>query len=175
MKIKNLLILAFCCFNAQQSLAQLQDRGPRTANPTHPRFAFENILRAEKEKTEILLNEIKRLKTPALKKSVFSNLGLEGFVSRERPRDPRCDDDDNNAACAQNCSARFSDGSCYSYGTDYCGPRAACSAHCTARFSDGNCYSYSADFCGPDAVCSPNCTARFSDGKCYSYGPDLCF
>lgn len=84
-------------------------------------------------------------------------------------------DDDPGQSCALNCRGRRSDGTCYSYDNDYCGPDANCAANCVGRRSDGTCYSYDGDFCGPNAICSPNCLGRRSDGTCYSYGPDMCF
>ena len=77
--------------------------------------------------------------------------------------------------CVQNCTARYSDGSCREYGADYCGRDPVCTPYCTARYSDGSCREYSADRCGERPLtCAQNCTARYSAGTCREYGPDHC-
>jgi hypothetical protein len=105
--------------------------------------------------------------------------------------------------CVRNCTARYSDGSCRTYGADYCAPGATCvpnvisrysdgsareygpdfcaagpaecKSRCTARYSDGSCRTYAADICGPPgAGCVPRCTDRYSDGSCRNYGEDFC-
>jgi hypothetical protein len=52
-----------------------------------------------------------------------------------------------------------------------------CVQNCTWRSSlDGSCNTYGADFCGENAVCVENCTWRSNlDGSCNTYGPDLCY
>jgi hypothetical protein len=106
--------------------------------------------------------------------------------------------------CVRNCTARYNDGTCRTYGPDYCGRRPVCVANCTARYNndgtcrtygpdvcgeqplscvvrctarynnDGTCRSYGADHCGTDAYCRVNCISRYSDGTCREYGPDVC-
>lgn len=79
-------------------------------------------------------------------------------------------------SCIARCAARYSNGSCYQYGQDYCGVQPACTQYCTARYSNGSCYQYGQDICNNDGgvSCVPNCTARYSNGQCYEYGPDIC-
>lgn len=83
----------------------------------------------------------------------------------------------NNPApvtCVRNCLARYSDGKCSSYGSDFCAPQAACASNCVARYSDGTCSQYTRDFCGSNAHCIPQCLARYSDGTCSRFGADVC-
>lgn len=79
--------------------------------------------------------------------------------------------------CVPYCTARYSDGSCRTYGADFCGRDPVCIPQCEARYSDGSCRTYSADFCGEggDRIsCVSQCTSRYSDGSCRTYGPDVC-
>ncbi len=85
------------------------------------------------------------------------------------------DDDDSRTTCVPQCNVRYSDGSCGSYGSDFCAPDASCSPQCNVRYSDGSCGSYGSDFCGSNASCSENCNVRYSDGSCGSYGSDICY
>jgi hypothetical protein len=78
-------------------------------------------------------------------------------------------------ACARNCEARWSDGTCREYGEDYCGPYAACAAQCVARWSDGSCRDWGADYCGPHASCDSYCAEHWSDGSCRDWGADRCW
>jgi hypothetical protein len=50
-----------------------------------------------------------------------------------------------------------------------------CVPNCRSRYSNGTCGSYASDFCGPEANCSPNCISRYSNGTCGSYGADICY
>lgn len=100
--------------------------------------------------------------------------GRNGLLDFEAHRRHDCDDDPEQS-CAPRCNSRWSDGSCSSWGSDYCGPDAQCAAKCNSRWSDGSCSSWGADYCGPGAVCSPNCLSRWSDGSCSSWGEDVCF
>ena len=77
--------------------------------------------------------------------------------------------------CVPKCMARYSDGSCRTFGPDFCGAGATCVATVTSRYSDGSPKDYGPDFCnaGP-AVCGVQCTERYSDGSCKTYGPDVC-
>ena len=76
--------------------------------------------------------------------------------------------------CVLDCISRFADGSCASYGRDYCAPNAICAKDCNSRFADGSCATYGPDFCGENVSCTADCTSRFGDGSCASYGPDNC-
>jgi len=44
-------------------------------------------------------------------------------------------------------------------------------ANCEARWSDGSCRTWGADQRG---TCYPNCEARWSDGTCRTWGADIC-
>jgi hypothetical protein len=80
-----------------------------------------------------------------------------------------------NPVCVQNCTARFNDGTCRTFGGDVCGERPLnCAVNCTARFIDGSCRSFGPDHCGRNATCRVNCTARYPDGTCREYGADVC-
>ncbi len=77
--------------------------------------------------------------------------------------------------CVLNCTARYSDGSCRTYGPDFCGRRPVCLPNCSARYSDGTCREFGADACGEQPLnCAEHCTARYSDGTCRTFGPDHC-
>ena len=70
----------------------------------------------------------------------------------------RCDDDDDD------------DNDHGHHKPDY-----SCIPNCTARWGDGSCRSYGSDFCGESPTCVENCTARWGDGSCRSYGADVCY
>jgi hypothetical protein len=191
-------LLAACCILVAAVAAQAE---PITAD----------VLRASEEKIQSLLQEIKTLKAeveaPAstANPNFVRNLLDQAAAPMHRP--PECDDDNgpgpgNPPSCVRKCNSRYSDGTCASYGQDYCAPRAVCVPKCNSRYSDGTCASYGADLCGsgrftcvvkcnsrysdgtcasygddhcgPRATCLVNCTARYSDGTCASYGPDIC-
>jgi len=87
---------------------------------------------------------------PTLAKS----LNLKTFASRVN-----CDDDDvppprpgngghhNDNTCVPYCDARWSDGTCRTWGSDKCGHNIDCSPYCDARWSDGTCRTWGADVC----------------------------
>ena len=80
-----------------------------------------------------------------------------------------------NPTCVERCVERRSDGSCRTWGADLCGEQAiTCVLNCRERRSDGTCRTYGSDHCGPWAECSPNCTERRSDGTCRTWGADVC-
>lgn len=132
----------------------------------------EDVLRAANENNQRLLQVIRELK--GNKESASSQWSLFSSTSTFSSRN-HCDDEDDNKTCVPNCRSRYSNGSCASYGSDYCGRNASCTENCTSRYSNGTCASYSADYCGDNVSCSPNCTARYSNGECASYGPDSCY
>lgn len=83
--------------------------------------------------------------------------------------------DGGQTDCVLNCTARYSDGSCRTYGADYCGRDPVCLPHCMARYVDGSCRTFGTDLCGERPLnCVENCTSRYIDGSCRSYGPDYC-
>lgn len=83
--------------------------------------------------------------------------------------------DGGEVDCVLNCTARYSDGTCRTYGPDYCGRSPVCVQNCTARYSDGTCRTFGADVCGEQPLnCAQNCTARYIDGTCRTYGADHC-
>ena len=88
---------------------------------------------------------------------------------------PDHDHDDDHKSCVPHCTFRSSNGSCVTYGSDFCAPNAACAQNCTFRGSNGACVTYGEDYCGSGASCSPNCTFRSSSGDCVTYGPDTCY
>jgi hypothetical protein len=134
----------------------------------------EDTLRATDEKVKLLVSEITRLKSNIKPNSAFQNILQNEMASESKPGcEP--DNDKDKYRCAKNCTLRFSDGSCGSYGADYCGPEARCAKNCTLRYSDGSCGNYAADYCGRSASCAVNCTLRYSDGSCGSYGADICY
>jgi hypothetical protein len=86
-----------------------------------------------------------------------------------------CDVGPGPGNCVQNCVERYSNGTCRSYGADFCGRNPVCVERCTERYSNGTCRSYGADACqeGPYS-CTERCTERYSNGTCRTYGPDYC-
>lgn len=77
--------------------------------------------------------------------------------------------------CVLNCTQRYSDGTCRTYGPDYCARDAKCVSQCKSRYSDGSCREYDADFCGAGPItCVQQCISRYSDGSCREYGADVC-
>ncbi len=87
----------------------------------------------------------------------------------------RCDEPDQEPTqCVPHCISRYSNETCASYGSDFCGPNAQCAENCISRYSNGTCASYGSDNCGPFASCSENCISRYSNGTCASYGSDIC-
>ncbi len=83
--------------------------------------------------------------------------------------------DGGQETCVLNCTAHYSDGTCRTYGPDYCGRHPVCVANCSARYTDGTCRTYDADACGEQPLnCVANCTARYTDGSCRDYGADHC-
>jgi hypothetical protein len=78
--------------------------------------------------------------------------------------------------CIENCIERRStDGTCRNYGADHCSDEPiSCAMNCTDRRSDGTCRTWGRDFCGPWAECRPNCIERRSDGTCRTFGSDVC-
>lgn len=167
------------------------------------------VQKAADENVNKLLAEIKRLKSKSSegtaekpKNTASMNINYMDILLDKEPHHNRCDDDDRSPTCAANCTYRYANGSCASYGSDFCAPKASCaakctsrytngecasygadlcgsemncSAHCIVRYTDGQCASYTADFCGPEANCSLNCTRRYSSGECASYGSDICY
>ncbi len=108
------------------------------------------VQRAADENIQMLINQIRELKAKDGAKSAFGQVDFAANLSvfkRDRPRHCDPDDDDDKYECVQ---------------------------QCTGRYSDGTCYTYGPDFCGPNANCTENCQGRYSDGKCYTYGPDIC-
>jgi uncharacterized protein YlzI (FlbEa/FlbD family) len=103
---------------------------------------------------------------PDLALAITRDCGSEG------PSQPP--DEEPSHSCVPHCTFRLSNGSCASYGNDFCGHDVACVPHCTFRLSNGNCASYGDDYCGSDVSCSPNCTFRLSNGDCANYGDDTC-
>jgi len=80
-----------------------------------------------------------------------------------------------NPNCVENCTDRRSDGSCRTYGGDICVEGSySCVLNCVDRRSDGTCRTYGADHCATWASCTENCIDRRSDGTCRTYGPDRC-
>lgn len=80
-----------------------------------------------------------------------------------------------DATCVSQCKRRYSDGSCREYDADFCGEGSiTCARQCLRRYSDGSCREYAADVCGRNASCVPNCIERWSDGSCREYGADRC-
>jgi hypothetical protein len=78
-------------------------------------------------------------------------------------------------SCAKNCTRRYSDGSCETYGQDFCGRNPHCIETCETRYSDGSCQTYGADLCQDGNItCVRQCTRRYSDGSCETYGQDFC-
>ena len=154
LKIGLAIIAAFFCLNAQ------------AAPSNESKLAA--VQRANQERVNMLLEEIQKLKAPARAQSGFDRL-----FAMPSMRHDDCEPD--NKTCVPNCTYRYSNGQCGSYGADYCGPKASCAVNCTYRYSNGQCGSYGPDFCGPDAACSENCTYRYSNGQCGSYGPDVCY
>src|SRR5262245_47662595 len=47
-----------------------------------------------------------------------------------------------SVTCVRRCNSRYSDGSCASWGEDYCGSHATCVQRCVSRYSDGSCASW---------------------------------
>jgi hypothetical protein len=76
--------------------------------------------------------------------------------------------------CVPHCDARGIDGSCISYGTDFCAPLANCVQQCLARDITGVCLSWGADFCGTNVTCAQNCGDRDVTGACLSWEADSC-
>lgn len=102
-------------------------------------IANEDQQRASSETIEALRTEIIELKLAGL--------------SVDKQRDPRCDEDNRRpprrdpVSCVSNCTWRNVDGSCLSYGADFCGVNPSCTPNCTWRNVDGSCLSYGADIC----------------------------
>jgi len=149
-----------------------------TALDTQVRVLSEK-LRAEKAKSSVPATaaSAQLLKTsPALLQLQILNPDLASAVAKdcgsEGPIQPP--PEEPTQSCVPNCTFRLSNGSCASYGSDFCAHEASCSENCTFRLSNGSCASYAPDYCGSDTSCSPNCTFRLSDGSCASYGPDVC-
>jgi hypothetical protein len=77
--------------------------------------------------------------------------------------------------CVTKCLQRFSNGQCRSYASDVCGTKPlSCVVRCVERFSTGECKSFGEDYCGPNPQCSTRCTARRPNGECREYGADAC-
>lgn len=131
----------------------------------------EDVLRAANENNQRLIQEIRDLKEG--KKAAKSEWSL--FTSAPSSSGRHCEEEDDKQTCVPKCSVRYSNGSCASYGADYCGKNASCAENCTVRYSNGTCASYGADYCGDNVSCSENCTVRYSNGECASYGPDSCY
>lgn len=135
---------------------------------------LENSLRASKEKVDFLIDEIQRLKSASNNQTGGASMVQtfsEAFTVMHLP--PDCDPN-SSQACVPNCVSRGSNGTCYSYGSDFCAPHAACAPNCISRGSNGTCYSYSSDFCGSNANCAEKCISRGSNGTCYNYTADHC-
>jgi hypothetical protein len=49
-----------------------------------------------------------------------------------------------------------------------------CVSNCTYRYANGMCGTYGPDHCAPNARCVENCTYRYANGMCGTYGPDSC-
>lgn len=82
---------------------------------------------------------------------------------------------DATPECVPRCEARYTDGSCRTYGADYCGREPVCVPSCTSRHVDGSCRTYGVDHCGEGRqACVPRCLARHLDGSCRTYGRDVC-
>jgi hypothetical protein len=129
----------------------------------------EDVFRAAKENNARLIQTIRQLKENT-KVTIFEQ-SLSGTTSPRR----HCNDDDDRQSCVRKCNSRYSNGSCASYDSDYCGPNASCVENCVSRYSNGTCASYDADYCGDNVSCMENCTSRYSNGTCASYGPDSCY
>lgn len=83
--------------------------------------------------------------------------------------------DGGQAQCVPNCTARYADGSCRTYGADFCGRDPVCVPNCAARYTDGSCRTYGGDACGERPLnCAEFCQARYTDGSCRTFGPDHC-
>ena len=85
---------------------------------------------------------------------VETQVSLFEFKKRCDPSEPDDDDEpDSNGCyrgeynCVPNCTWRSSNGSCISYGSDFCGCNANCVENCTWRASNGDCISYDGDLC----------------------------
>lgn len=128
-------------------------------------------IRALQEQNDFLLRELRLEKQQKTSQSLSDLLGLSEVSERRERRD--CEDP--RQSCVPNCTWRSSDGSCNTYGADFCAVDASCSPNCTWRSSNGQCNTYGPDYCGSNAVCTPNCTWRASDGSCNTYGPDVCY
>lgn len=78
-------------------------------------------------------------------------------------------------ACVKLCASRWSNGTCQTYGADYCAAGATCQPKCESRWSNGTCQTYGPDFCGEGVYkCILECKDRWSNGTCQTYFPDRC-
>jgi hypothetical protein len=164
----------FCFVAGAQSHSDLEVEAMQRASIERIQELSAQLHMIKIEKS-LRLSPVKSLaKSGARSQSALSAMGLRGVkLNAELSAEFNCSEPPVRS-CVRNCSSRFTDGSCASYSSDYCGPDAACAPNCSSRFTDGSCASYSADYCGPDATCTPDCRSRFSDGSCASYGSDVC-
>ncbi|MEK6628706.1 MAG: hypothetical protein AABY53_08765 [Bdellovibrionota bacterium] len=134
----SLLLLCTVSFAAETNIQNIS-----------PQEAIESVQRAADANIKMLSETIRELKSKNSNKKLSSLQNgnfLESLISPSR----ECDDDDNKpdpVRCVPNCTWRRSDGSCISYGPDFCGPNASCTENCTWRRSDGSCIDYGPDIC----------------------------
>ena len=129
------LLLAFLClatFSYAAEVDVIQQQKNTVVAGLSKKTAIESVQRAADENIKMLSETIRELKSKRINRNkIHEGSGL--FISSLTPS-KKCDDDDDDndpIKCVSNCTGRFSDGRCYSYGSDICGPDASCIEKCT--------------------------------------------